>query len=97
MPGVWLGNVTAGIRVILILRLFVVVEGGLSDSPSRPHTHRPGWGSLAAAAWRWETWSWEAWREDQGGLCLVRVVNCWVFSLIVVIDTTVERGVCFIS
>ena len=33
----------------------------------------------------------------QVGLCLVRVVNCWVFSLIVVIDTTVERGICFIS
>ena len=97
MPGVWLGNVTAGIRVILILRLFVVVEG-VCQIVHLVHIGivqvggvllpQPGGGRLCRG---------KLGRRVRRRLSLVWVANCWVFSLIVIIDTTVERGICFIS
>ena len=86
MPGVWLGDDTAGIRVILVLRLFIVVEGVgqivhlvyeciVQVGGAVPL--RPGDGRLLCEKFG---------GRIRGGLFLVGVANCWVFSLIVVIQ-----------
>ena len=95
MPDVWLGDDTARICLILVLGLLVVEEIGQQVhflhegiiQAGGPYRHDLEMGDFFV----------ESLEGGSGGLCLVWVANCWVFSLIVVIDTTVERGICFIS